>query len=279
LKKVIVGNANVSIFNNGELAIRLADIMNNQSHWDPSYDEFVKTVRLFPSLTVHISLPGRASIIVDPNDYFVSSPPGSEYAPTNYIPPPRIFDQLESSGISLSNVTHVVITHAHFDHYAGVTRKNANGIFQPSFPNATYFLNQADWERSETQESLKNPSSEVSNSLGILHNASVLRLITGKTELFPEVTIVPAPGETPGHQILRLNSGGETLYCLGDLFHDFVEVENPSAMASWADFETNLHSKESLSKSALREGALLIPAHMELGRLTTRESRIKWEAA
>ncbi len=213
---------------------------------------------------------------MDPNDYLLSSPLGSEFSPPDYIPPPGIFDQLESSGISLSNVTHVVITHAHFDHYAGVTRKNAEELFQPSFPNATYFLNRADWDRAETQESLKNPSSEVSNSLGVLRDAGVLHVTSGKIELFPEIAIVPAPGETPGHQIVRLNSGGETVYCLGDLFHDFVEVENPSAMASWADFETNLRSKDSLTKSALQEDALLIPAHMQLGRLMAKDSRIKW---
>ena len=278
MKKVPVGDATVSIFNNGELAFRLADLMNVQSKWDSSYDEFVKTVRLFPSLTVHISLPGKASIIVDPNDYLLSSPPSSEYSPANYIPPPRIFEQLESSGISESDVTHVVITHAHFDHYAGVTKKNIEGIFQPSFPNATYFLNRADWNRAEMQESLKNPISEVSNSFGALRDAGVLHVISGKIELFPELAIVPAPGETPGHQIVRVSSGGETLYCLGDLFHDFVEVENPSAMASWADFDTNLRSKDTLTKSALQEDALLIPAHMQLGRLTAKDSRIKWEA-
>ena len=190
----------------------------------------------------------------------------------------RFLIRLESSGISQSNVTHVVITHAHFDHYAGVTKKNAEGIIQPSFPNATYFLNRADWDRVETRESLKNSSSEVSNSLGVLRNAGVLHVTSGKIELFPEFAIVPAPGETPGHQIVRVSSGGETLYCLGDLFHDFVEVENPSAMASWADFETNLRSKDTLTKCALREDALLIPAHMQLGRLISKDSKIKWEA-
>jgi glyoxylase-like metal-dependent hydrolase (beta-lactamase superfamily II) len=278
LKKIFVGNAIVSIFNNGELAIRLADIMNARSRWDSSYDEFVKTMRLFSSLTIHISLPGKTSIIVDPNDYLLSLPSGSEYSPPSYVPPPRIFDQLESSGILPSNVTHVVITHAHFDHYAGVTRKNTEGIYQPSFPNATYFLNQADWDREETQESLINPSSEVSNSLGVLRDSGILQFTNGRMELLPEITIVPAPGESPGHQIVRLNSGNETLYCLGDLFHDFVEVENPSAMASWADFETNLRSKDSLIKLALQEDALLIPAHMQLGRLISKESKIKWEA-
>ena len=155
-------------------------------------------MRLFPSLTVHISLPGKASIIVDPNDYLLSSPPGSEYSPANYIPPPRIFERFESSGISKSNVTHVVITHAHLDHYAGVTKKNVEGIFQPSFPNATYFLNRPNWNRAETQESLKNPTSEVSNSFGVLRDAGVLHVISGKIELFPEFAIVPCTRRDSG---------------------------------------------------------------------------------
>jgi glyoxylase-like metal-dependent hydrolase (beta-lactamase superfamily II) len=240
----------------------------------------VEKTRMFSSLTILISLPGGASVLVDPNDFGLSSPPGSEYYPTlkNYAPPPLIFDQLEDSGISLADVSHVVITHIHFDHYAGVTRKDATGRFRPSFPNAKYFLNRADWDRPETQESLANPTSEVSNSFGILNNQHLLEFVTGRKQLIPEIEILPAPGETPGHQVVRVHSAGETLYCTGDLFHDFVEVENPTAMASWADFETNLESKKSITEMALQENAYLVPAHMQLGRLSSKNSHVKWEA-
>ncbi len=281
LKQFKLGRVDVSIFNNGELAICLAEIMNEQSHWDPSYNEYVEKTRLFPSLTIHISLQGGASVLVDPNDFLLSSPPGSEYYPQSreYVPPPVIFDQLEGSGISLSKVTHVVITHAHFDHYAGVTRKDFRGNFRPAFPNAKYFLNHADWDRPETQqELLNNPHSDVSNSLGVLNEEGVLQLVEGTEELLSEIAILPAPGETPGHQVLRLRSEGETLYCTGDLFHDFIEVENASAMSSWADYATNLKSKETIVKLALQENAYLIPAHMQLGRLSMKDSKIKWNA-
>jgi glyoxylase-like metal-dependent hydrolase (beta-lactamase superfamily II) len=278
MKEIQIGEANVSIFDNGALAIRLANIMHTRSHWDHTYDEFVNTVRLFPSLTIHISLPERVSVIVDPNDYSLSSPPGSEFHPENYLPPAGIFDQIQGSGIQLSDITYVVITHAHFDHYAGVTRKNHEEKFEPAFPNAKYFLGRADWERRETQDSLKIPASEASNSLGVLKEKGVLNLSSGVMELAPEVTIEPAPGETPGHQIVKLHSRSEALYCTGDLFHDFVEVENPSAMSAWSDFESNLQSKESVTKSALEERAYVVPAHMQLGRIRKVDSKIKWES-
>ena len=34
-------------------------------------------------------------------------------------------------------------------------------------------------------------------------------------------------------------------------------------MADWADYDTNLRSKDALTKSTLQEDALLIPAHMQ----------------
>jgi glyoxylase-like metal-dependent hydrolase (beta-lactamase superfamily II) len=273
--QIQIGEATVSIFNCGDLVLKLADMMHPRSSWEHSYDEYVNESRLYPSLTIHISLHGN-SIIVDPNDYSLSAPPGSEYAPKDYSPPKSIFDQLESSGIQLSKVTHVIITHAHYDHYAGVTRKNSEGKFEPAFPHAQYFLNRADWEWNDIQDQLRDPASEVSNSLGVLKDARVLNLIDGKLDLLPEVTILPAPGESPGHQVLKVNSGGKALYCVGDLVHDHVEVENPTATSSWADFDSNLKSKETIFGMVEVDNAYIVPSHMQLGQLSRDSSGIKW---
>ncbi len=45
------------------------------------------------------------------------------------------------------------------------------------------------------------------------------------------VTLRATPGETEGHQIVRLHTAGERVYVLGDLIHWTAELEDPRRMA------------------------------------------------
>src|SRR5438874_2150883 len=76
--------------------------------------------------------------------------------------------QLLARGIHPEDITHLVITHLHFDHYAGTTLER-DGCYVPTFPNARCFIGRADWEYPETQEALKNPNSLGSRTIGALH--------------------------------------------------------------------------------------------------------------
>src|SRR5207248_871050 len=211
-------------------------------------------------------------------EYAVSTPPVSPYAPPHYQPPPGLIDQLLEQNIRPEGITHLVITHAHFDHYAGVTTRR-DGQAVPCFPHARCYLGKADWNNPETQEALQNPDSEDSRTFGVLQQLGLLELVDGDRELVPGVQIIAAPGESDGHQIVRIHSGGQTLYCLGDLYHHPVEVEQPSWMAQWANTDANLASRHSLTEAALAENALLIATHIPtIGRLARSETGVTWVA-
>src|SRR5262249_33720685 len=93
------------------------------------------------------------------------------------------------------------------------------------------------------------------------------------------VEVIPAPGETPGHQIVRVSSVGATLYCLGDLYHHPVEVENQEWAAQWADAEAIHASRHALADAALAEDALLRAAHVEgIGGLKRAGTGVVWVA-
>ena len=250
-----------------------------ESEWRPRYADILGQPRVFPSQCVHIALPG-ASVLVDANNYALSAPPGYPYAmPEGYQPPPDLLTQLRERGIQPADITHLIITHAHFDHYSGITTEQ-NGAFVPAFPNARSYLGKPDWDYPETQEALRDPTSADSHTFGVLHTAGLLDLVDSERELTPEVTIIPAPGESPGHQIVRVTSDGQTLYCLGDLFHDPVEVEHPAWMSQWDDPTTNVASRLALMEAALAEDALLVAAHIpSIGRLERTETGARWVSA
>ena len=270
-----LGPATVSVINLGDLRFSLAKALNvPEDQWRPRYASAFEQPLLFPSQSIHITLPG-ASVLVDANNYARSVTPDSPFLPRNYQPPPDLITQLLARNIHPEDITHLVITHFHFDHYAGITTER-NGHYVPSFPNARCYLGRADWENPETQRTLQDPNSDDSRTLGVLHHLGLLELVEGNRDLLPEVRIIAAPGETAGHQIVRVHLDGQTLYCLGDLYHHAVEVEQPTWMVQWANADANLASRQALVEAALAEDALLIPAHMPVGCLERTASGVRW---
>jgi glyoxylase-like metal-dependent hydrolase (beta-lactamase superfamily II) len=270
-----LGDATIAIMNAGDMMVDMAEELNApESEWRPLYGSLIEGRRPFPSQSVHIALPD-ASILVDVNNYSLAIALEPSYLPPDYRPPPGIAEQLASIGVRAEDVTHLVITHAHFDHYIGITVEQ-DGNYVPRFPNARVYLGRPDWEMPETQEALHDPNSIDSHTFGVLDHLGLLELVEGNYDLVPGVRIIAAPGESPGHQIVRVHSRGQALYCLGDLFHHPAEVEQPTWMVRWADASSNLASRRALIEAALQEQAILVAAHMRAGRLEGTVLSPRW---
>ena len=215
-------------------------------------------------------------MIVDPGNYSRFAAIGKEYVinDRDYTPPPSLLEQLSQIGVSRENINYVVITHGHYDHYAGSTFKSNENEIVPTFPRALHFLGKQDFESQQMQEGLRKVNSETNETVGVLLRRGLLELVEAGRQISDEVEIIPAPGESPGHKIVRISSNEETLYCVGDLFHHSSEVENPTWMARWNDYETSVQSRTELTKSALAENALITAAHMPLGRVERRNEKV-----
>jgi glyoxylase-like metal-dependent hydrolase (beta-lactamase superfamily II) len=255
------------VLNLGDLSFSLKDIERSpESEWRPRYGDLFEKAQLFPSNCFHIIAPS-ASILVDAGDYSRFTAGEPSYIPENYKPPPPLTEQLTAIGVPRTVVTYVIITHAHYDHYAGVTME-VDGKMVPTFPKAKHLLGRQDWENPEMQKALVDPNSRESLTLGVLQSAGLLYLTEGEYPVTPGITTIAAPGESPGHTIVRIRSGVRTTYFLGDMFHHALEVENIDLMAQWDDAVANKASRRALIEDALAKDALLLPAHMPPGKLT-----------
>ena len=274
---IVVGSAQVTVLNAGNLVLRLAEEMSvPEEVWRPAYADAFDQRRLFPSQSAFIALPG-ANVLVDINDYLATVAPDSPYLPPNYTPPPGIVQQLAGLGIQPDDVTHVIITHAHWDHFAGTTQRATDGGVEPTFRRARYCLGAADWANPETQAALQDANSLEARTLGVLHTRGLLELVEGDRAIVGGVEIRHAPGESPGHQVVRVQSEGETLYVLGDLFHDPVEAEHPEWMVTWADPPAMLTTRQRVMADALAENARLVAAHIPgVGRLVRNAPGMRW---
>jgi glyoxylase-like metal-dependent hydrolase (beta-lactamase superfamily II) len=264
-----LGSATITLFDTGALRVNLAEwIPLPPEEWPPTYaGDFSQPINV-PIWCLHITLP-EGSILVDACD--PESIGHSGHAPPGYEPPPSLTAQLAAAGIRPETVEQVVITHSHLDHYNGLAEQG-----QLCFPQARHYLGQGDWN--QLQADLQQPDSLASQTLGLAQRAGRLELVERMLDLAEGVQLIPAPGESPGHQIVRLQSEGQTFYYLGDLYHHPVEVDYPEWRVHWAEAETTRRSRQALMAAALAEEALLIATHIPTpGRLKETPAGVVWE--
>ena len=175
-------------------------------------------------------------------------------------------------------MTHVVITHPHSDHYAGVMVERDSEL-HVRFPNARHYLGRADWEGNLQRQTRH---SELSKRLGAIDRHGLLDLVGEEREIAPGVHLVPTPGESPGHQIVRLDSAGEQLFVLGDIYHHRCEVEHLDWGPAHADLPQLEISRRHLYAELARSSALVVAAHERFpgwGHVIEDGHEFKWEPA
>lgn len=267
-----LGQAQVTVFSAGMLTADLADWLRlNPSAWSPRYSQYFERPIPLPIQCIHVRF-GATVVLVDaPAD-----DPWQRAGGPQAEPSADLLTQLKRAGLSPDAIEHVVITHLHADHYGAVATAQGRA-YAPSFPNARYHLPRADWERPATRKALRRRNSEDSRTLGVLESRRLIEWVEAEKEIAPDIAILPAPGETPGHQIVRVRSAGQTLYCLGDLYHHPVEVERPDWMPHWSDRDSLACSRRALVEAALAEDALLIASHIPgVGRLRAVDGGVRW---
>lgn len=181
---------------------------------------------------------------------------------------------LATLGVSPADVTHVLFSHNHGDHIAGATVGREGGRV-PRFPNARYVINRAEW----AARGADDPLGVASLHLGALEAAGRLDLVDGDLDVAPGVTLVHAPGESRGHSVVRVVSGGQVFYDLADLFHFACEVEHQDWAPWGVDIPTAIDTRRRIVADALATDALCVLPHglaPGFGRFVGTVGRASW---
>ena len=272
IKTITVGRARVHLIDLGTLTVDLADWLRvPRDAWTSETAPYLAQPIAMPALSVAIELPGSVALVDACDPLSIAD---STYAGPGYQPRPDLIDQLAVIGIAPEQVGHVVLTHLHFDHYSGVAREQG-GRRVPCFPRARHYVGRADWDA--VAEELADPESLAYKTLGVIEQHGLLQLVEGDVDLTDELSVLAAPGETAGHQVVRVRSRGQTLYCLGDLYHHPAEIEHPEWQVYWADADASRRSRQRLVAAALAEDAIVTAAHIGApGRLRAAPDGATW---
>ncbi len=196
---------------------------------------------------------GDAKVLVD-----VGS--GSRFLPTVG----RLVSNMQDAGIEPSEITHVVITHAHPDHIWGIR----DDFDEPLFPDAQYFLGQAEHDY-WMQDNLVNqvPPEDQQFVLGAVNSITAdgleWTLVQNDDEIVPGVRVIDTPGHTPGHMSVVLEAGGKQLMALGDsMSHAYTNFAHPDWYNNFdADGEQTVATRRRLLDMAAADRIAILGYH------------------
>jgi glyoxylase-like metal-dependent hydrolase (beta-lactamase superfamily II) len=137
-------------------------------------------------------------------------------------------NSLRSYGVMPEDITDVILSHLHFDHAGGSTKKENDKIV-PAFQNATYYVQKTQWDTAKNPTE-RDRASFISDDYLALERHGVLRFLDGDLELFPGIEILISDGHTLGLQMLKISDGKSTLFYPADLIPFISHIPLPYIM-------------------------------------------------
>lgn len=207
-----------------------------------------------------LSLPG-ATVLIDPcvgNDKPRPVLPFYDMLSTPWL------ERLASAGAFPHEIDLVICTHLHSDH-CGWNTTLVNGAWVPTFPNARYVFSRADeeyWKAGQDDPQLAYNAGVYADSVLPIIEAGQAMIVDGTLEVTRGLTLEPAPGHTPGHSKVTLESGGDGVVFAGDSMHHALQVAYPELNTGGCfDVAAAESTRRSILATCADRGFLLAPAH------------------
>jgi glyoxylase-like metal-dependent hydrolase (beta-lactamase superfamily II) len=167
---------------------------------------------------------------------------------------------LSDSGYSIKDITHVILTHLHFDHAGGAVFKTVSDDFKPAFPNATYYISKSNWEAA-LNPSPKDRASYLKHNFICLNDSGVLKIIPDNTQILDGIETYVVNGHTHGQQLVKVKGDRETLIFCSDLIPLKSHINIPWIMGYDLNAELTLHEKTIFLSEAAENGWILFFYH------------------
>ena len=172
-------------------------------------------------------------------------------------------DGLAALGMTPGDVTHVILSHLHFDHCGGIVRRRASGALERAFPKARIMVQRGELEmaRNSSNERLRAAYRHIHECLAPLGNS--VDALDGDTELAEGLEIRITGGHTQHHQIVQVHGGGEGFVHLADIVPTRSHIKGPWNQAYDLDVLRTMEIKADYLRQAADQRWWISFAHDE----------------
>ena len=166
---------------------------------------------------------------------------------------------LAAAGFAPADVTDVILTHLHFDHCGGSTRREG-GRLVTTFPNARYHVQRAHWEWARRPNE-REQASFLADNLEPLAASGQLNLLDAAGPFLPGVELLRVDGHTEAQQLVKIEGEEGTLVFAADLLPTHAHLRGPWVMGYDVRPLVTLEEKHAFLERAAAEGWQLFFEH------------------
>lgn len=141
---------------------------------------------------------------------------------------PCVREQLAGLGYAASDISRVILTHLHYDHAGGATRRPAGREIILTYPQARYCVNRWEWQAAQ-QPDMRSAAGYLTDNWQPLKPQ--LELTHGRMPVTMGVTVWETGGHTRGHQAVLIESGGRKMMVWGDVLPTTTHLNPARVMA------------------------------------------------
>jgi glyoxylase-like metal-dependent hydrolase (beta-lactamase superfamily II) len=172
----------------------------------------------------------------------------------------RLPEAIRRAGYELEDVTHVVLSHLHFDHCGWNTRRDGDRVV-PTFPKARYWLQSGEVEHARHPNE-RDRASYFAVNWEPLFEAHAVELFTEEAEPVPGIKAVRTPGHNSDMCIVLIDGGADRKAVFwADLVPTAAHVPYPWIMSYDLYPLTTLENKKKWLPQAAEGGWLCVFEH------------------
>ena len=171
----------------------------------------------------------------------------------------RLVKSLSEIGIHPDEITDVLLTHLHWDHFNGSVI-NENGRLSLTFRNAAHWCSLLQWEHSQVSNA-REKVAYYQDLLKFVKDSGKLRLLESEQEIITGIRVRLFNGHTPGQMIPFIGYRGKTIVYMSDFIPTSANI--PLVwLASYDLFPvTTLEEKEAFLTEAAENDYILFFEH------------------